>query len=211
MRIFVGIKIDKGLEEKIGGVQKEFGGFSQSSEIKFVEPGNFHLTLKFLGEIEEGRSRDSTGSWPLPASSLRDLLPPAHNSVKEISERVKSACWKFKSFRISLDGLSFFNPPKSLRVIFLNIVKGKEMIIEIGKELNNLLRDFREEDFKPHPHLTIARVGFTEEKDKIIEKIKSIDKIHVGEMDVKEIILFESALSSRGPIYTELERFPLLA
>ncbi len=223
MRLFVGIKIDSGLEEKIVELQKKFQEFSKSSAIKFVELGNFHLTLKFLGEIEEGRNisnrlkRDEVDFRPigkeinfhLHLDSVQDRFQPSDNSVNEISERIKSACETFKQFKISIEGLSFFTPPKFVKVIFLEIKKGREEIIEIEKKLNGLLKNIREEDFDLHPHLTIARVGFVKEKEKILERIKSMQNVVIGEMLVKEIILYRSTLTGKGPVYTGLKGFQL--
>ncbi len=184
MRLFVAIELSEGLKEKIACMQKNFEEFSNRKEIKLVEPENLHLTLKFLGEVPD-------------------------NTVKEIAERIKLVSGKFKQFTLSLEELSFFNPPKFIRVIFLDVGKGREVIIEMEKELNNLLRDVREEDYDQHPHLTIARAGFVKEKGRILEKIKSIEKSVIGEMGVSEIKLFKSTLTGKGPIYTEIESFSL--
>jgi len=194
-RLFVAINISEELKQKVLEVQKKFSGFHG---IKIVEKENFHLTLKFLGEVaEDGRSRSA------------DLLPAIHNSVKEVSERIKTVTEKFSKFKISIEGLSFFTPPKNIRVIFLDLKDGKGKVVEIEKALNEKLRDFREEDYDPRPHLTIARVGYVKEKEKLLEIIRSLEQVSIGEMEVNGISLMKSVLTRAGPVYAEVERFKL--
>ncbi len=208
-RLFVAIKIDEGLKEKILEIEKQFSGLGK---INFVGRENLHLTLKFLGEQGEGRNR-------FPDQSNRNLFQPAHNSVKEMSERIKSVAGKIQPFRISISGLSFFGSPNSIRIIFLEVKNGKERVVDMERELNEKLKNFREDDFDPHPHLTIGRVGFVKDTEKLLGKINSLKDVFVGEMDVKEIFLMKSEFkgtkatpslsTSRGPVYSEVERFGL--
>ena len=181
MRLFIAVKIDEKLKDKILEAQKGFAGLG---EITFVEKGNLHLTLKFLGEVSD-------------------------NTVNEISKRVKTVANKFTKFKISISGLSFFSSADLVKAIFIAVGEGKDKINEIEKELNQELKSFREEDFNSHPHITIGRVGHVKDKAKLIKKMDGLKNIFIGEMEIEEIILMESKLGAFGPVYSEIEKFEL--
>ena len=183
MRLFVAIDLDEHLKEKVLQVQKKLEQISKFADLRLVERKNFHLTLKFLGEAPD-------------------------NSVTNISERLKSIANGTKPFKISISGLSFFTP-SNIRVIFLDVKEGEEKIIGLEKTLNEKLKDIRKEDYDSHPHLTIARVGFVLDKNRLLEKLKEMEKVEIGEMEVKEIKLFRSELTGKGPVYTVVKNFNL--
>lgn len=184
MRLFVALDIEENLKEKVLEAQRLLEPESKIADIRFVEKKNFHLTLKFLGEVND-------------------------NSVNDVLERVRSISMKAKPFRISISGLSYFGSGKSVRVIFLDVVDGKDDLIGLEKRLSENLKGFREENYDLHPHLTIARVGFVKEPREFLEKIESLKSFSLGEMEAKEIKLFKSILTRKGPIYAEVEKFPL--
>ena len=182
MRLFVALDVEGSLKEKVLGVQRLLD--FRDAHIRFVEKENLHLTLKFLGEVNG-------------------------NSVNEVSEVLRSVSGNTKPFRISISGLSYFSSGKSIRVIFLGVVEGKDYLIDLEKQLNEKLKVFKEEDYDPHPHLTIARVGFVKEPKKFLGRLESLKNFSVGEMEAREIKLFKSALTRKGPIYTEVAKFQL--
>lgn len=51
MRLFVAVEVPEGIREKMGRIEKEL----PSEGLKKVDTGNMHITLKFLGEVEEGK------------------------------------------------------------------------------------------------------------------------------------------------------------
>ena len=112
MRLFVAVDVEDSLKEKIDDVQKKFSGFKG---IRLVGRENFHFTLKFLGEVPD-------------------------NSVKELSERIKSAAGKFTGFKINISGLSFFTPPGNVRVIFLDVKEGREKAMSVFNSISNRKR-----------------------------------------------------------------------
>ncbi len=185
MRLFVAIDLDEQLKEKVLQFQKRFlgeaGGFA---DLKIVERKNFHFTLKFLGEVSD-------------------------NSVTELAERIKSASKLTDPFNISVSGLSFFNNPSYITVVFLEVNQGKDQIIHLENALNEKLEDFRKEDYDPRPHLTFARVGIVTDRKKLLDKLKELEKIYIGEMRVEEIKLFQSSLTGIGPVYTPIKTFTL--
>src|SRR5579862_4623867 len=52
LRLFVGIEFPPELKLRLSLLQSGFAG------AKWIDPGNFHLTLRFIGEVDEGVASD---------------------------------------------------------------------------------------------------------------------------------------------------------
>jgi len=51
MRTFIAIELPKDIKNILGNIQNELK--QSQADVKWVKPDNIHLTLKFLGEIQE--------------------------------------------------------------------------------------------------------------------------------------------------------------
>lgn len=185
LRLFLAIDIDNNLKEKIILVKEQLEQILP--QIKWTKPDTWHLTIKFLGETKK-------------------------NKVDEIKKLCKDIAIKYSSFDIILKNISAFPNLRMPRVIFIDteIPKELEKIFEEIEDKLSVL-GFKKEDRKFHPHLTLARLKdikpFLKDNEKIIEKIGEIGrKIHFS-MIAKEIVLYQSILSSKGPTYTKIETF----
>ena len=143
----------------------------------YQNPNTLHITIKFLGEISEGMLDD-----------IIEVLKQIH----------------IRKFSISVRGLGGFPNLRAPRVIFFNVVETKELT-ELFRFIEGELvklgfpREVRE--FKPH--ITIARVksrlGFT---TKLYESLKNIDireEILIGDVKLKESILYP-----HGAVYRDI-------
>ena len=59
------------------------------------------------------------------------------------------------------------------------------------------------------PHLTIARVKGAKNKEALINLIKEMENVYIGDMLVDKLVLKKSELTPVGPIYTNLKEFKL--
>ncbi len=154
-----------------------------TADIKFVEGENLHLTLWFFGEISK-------------------------EQVRSVITKVREGVRNFKPFELELKKLGVFPNPSYVRVIWIgaeneNLRKLYERIKEKLEEIG-----FREErEF--HPHLTIGRVRRVLDREKLLSKLKELEEVEIGRMEVREIKLKKSTLTNRGPIYEDLEVFEL--
>jgi 2'-5' RNA ligase len=146
---------------------------------KFTEPENLHLTLKFLGEIEE-----------------------------EKIEQVKKKLSEIKSgqFEASLGEVGvFINKFNSILWIKL---QGKE-IWNLQEQIDKKLGDLEftpEERFMSH--ISIARMKKIHDKNEFLDYVKNI-KTKKIKFKVKEFILKKSELKPEGPAYENIEKFEL--
>ena len=112
---------------------------------------------------------------------------------------------EFSSFSINLKGIGAFPKAKFPRVVWIGTDdEGGNLMIQLAKKVEKVLQPlgfFSDKPFKPH--LTVFRIkkkigDITEE----LEKQKTID---FGFQEVTKIKFKKSELTSKGPIYTDLE------
>ncbi|MCK4613365.1 MAG: RNA 2',3'-cyclic phosphodiesterase [Thermoplasmata archaeon] len=179
IRGFVAIPV-KGLLE-IEELAREIGTIRG---IKGVRAENIHLTLKFLGGVDE-----------------EEEIPEIIRSLEEVAQR-------HHAFSISFQGTGAFPNLQRMRVAWIGI-KGEEL----GKLAKDVLRALPiKEGERPQkfgPHLTIGRVKFREgikKAQRVLERYRYKD---FGTLKVRGIELMQSTLTPGGPIYSVIRHFPL--
>ncbi|MBU0530300.1 MAG: RNA 2',3'-cyclic phosphodiesterase [Nanoarchaeota archaeon] len=182
MRVFVAIDLPEDVKNKIS----EFiNGFDKNvADIKFVDPKNLHITLKFLGEVRE-------------------------DSVKQIVNVLSDYVPKSFSYKLHIAGFGFFGSPKFIRALWLGLKEGKNETIQIMKDLNKKLDHIRHEDYDLSPHLTIGRVRNSHDADALLSQIRKLADVKIGEIQVDTIKLKKSFLTPEGPMYNDIELFQL--
>jgi len=178
MRTFLAVEIPRQIRKKINNFIEEEK--SKGLPIKWVKFENLHITLKFLGEIDE-------------------------NKKEEITPAIKELCKKYVRFNMNLQGLGCFPDPGNPRVLWIGVQPGHELLIDIAGELEEKLSQFgfkMEKRF--HGHLTIGRIKkFCKVDDILARSFKS------EIFSATAITLFKSSLTPQGPIYEALEKFNL--
>ena len=149
--------------------------------IKLVDPRNIHLTLKFFGDVDEKRSTE---------------LAKKLECIEEI-----------EPFKMSLKGVGVFPSLDYIRVIWMGVDEGEKNIIDLYKKILDAL-DLKE-DKKFHPHLTIGRVKFLDDKEKLLKFLNENREKVFDRFDVRQIELMESKLTPKGPVYSVLKEFKL--
>jgi 2'-5' RNA ligase len=177
MRTFLAIEVPEKIRKKIDDVIRDEK--KRDLPIKWVKCENLHITLQFLGEIDE-------------------------NKKKEITPVLQEVVNKVTPFHISLEGIGCFPTPKKPRVVWVGVIQGKENLCSIAQKVETALAGygFREEK-RFHPHLTIGRIKKFCTVDEILKRQITSDPFVVD-----SIVLFQSTLKPEGPIYEALQTFP---
>ncbi|HLG24952.1 MAG TPA: RNA 2',3'-cyclic phosphodiesterase [Candidatus Nanoarchaeia archaeon] len=171
MRLFIAIDFDS-----INGYLKEIQ--SQLLEISNLSlVTSFHLTLKFLGEVEEE-------NYSLIKSKLKEI--------------------KFEKFNIFLDKVGVFETRGEPGVVFVSI-KQQINLLELQKSIESALSGFSS-DFDFTAHVTLARARKLDDKKQFIGKIIKIQFKNLS-VTVDKFELMKSELTRKGPAYTVIEPF----
>ncbi len=186
MRAFIAILLSDNLKEYASECRK--GLVPIDMPVKWVERDNYHLTVKFLGEINEKKTQ-------------------------EIKHVLKNRCLQCQPFRLNARGLGCFPGRDQPRVIWLGMegetTKALEMMDKVDRAMAGL--GFKQEGHKLH--LTLGRVRKGREKDcggLIAANPGAFEHNYASPVqEVNAIFLMESRLSSAGPSYCIVESFPL--
>lgn len=172
MRLFIALDFNE-LRDYFVELQ---GLLPYNSNLIFIR--KFHLTLKFLGEIQQDR-------------------------IETIIDNLKNV--KFQSFSVLLVTIGTFPTEDYIRVVWIGL-KPEEKIFELLKSIDESLKQFfkKERNFKAH--ITLARVKYLEDKKRFLEKIRKID-VENKKVEIKDFRLIKSTLTPKGPIYEDLVVF----
>jgi 2'-5' RNA ligase len=182
-RIFIAIKINPNSNflKKIEEIKTDL----KNSKIKWVNYNNFHLTLKFLGDTQTYQ-------------------------IEKIITELQKIAKQTKTFKISIKDFGVFPNTKKPRILWFGI-DNDEKISEIATKINTNLSkyNFNADNKAFKPHLTIGRIKFTEETDKIKKHINNLKNRQIQEINIDKIILYESILKKEGPTYKAIKEILL--
>lgn len=185
-RVFVGIEISDKAKEKISGFIYDLRTEFPNLRVGWEKKEKLHLTLKFLGEIEE-------------------------YELAELSAAVEETARRISSFSLRLEDTGVFPNAGKARILWIDLKDEKKSLTELNKiledecEKRGLTRESR--NFKPH--LTIARLREPENSGELVEKYLR-KKFEPIEFEVSEIVIFQSVLQTTGSIYSKINTTTLL-
>ena len=157
----------------------------QHEKIKWVEPENLHLTLKFFGET------------------------PEHH-IPVINVALSKAVEGFSSFEINIANTGIFGSSYKPRVIWLGIEDKEETLSLATKIISELEYIGIESDRQNFvPHLSLGRIRSLNDKNIFQKVIDQHKEAYIQKEEVKEIHLFESILRPQGPEYKIINSFEL--
>jgi RNA 2',3'-cyclic 3'-phosphodiesterase len=179
-RLFIALPVDD--ESAVMSLDKTLSSLKKfDSMLKIVQPGNYHITVKFLGQVEE---------------TMAELL------IKEFSF---SAGLNKTGYRI--EGIGAFPSQEKPSVIWAGLKCNEEQIKKIFQEIEKftIKHGFPPEKRNFSPHLTLARVR---KEKKVPQQLKDFikqEKETVFAASVfKELVLYESILKRTGPEYIKI-------
>ena len=184
MRAFIAIPVPDDIKQYARMLRNELG--RARPDIKWVEYQNYHLTVKFLGEIENKK-----------ASELKRNLQMAAEAVPP--------------FNLSAGGVGFFPNQAHPRVMWVGIKGEIEKAEFLGDRVDAFLSSMGFESEKDHrPHLTLGRIRSEKnlkEMVNIMEKLPGRENLR--SFRVENFHLMQSILGTAGPQYTVLDTYRL--
>lgn len=176
MRLFIAIDLPEDLKQALGRLRVDIHG------AHWVPVEQIHLTLAFLGEVEE--------------SVVECLAEPLM--------RIQVA-----GFKLNFSGFGCFPSRHRPRVLWIG-VEPRACLHDLAAKVREavLACGIPQEDRPFSPHITLARLKFPDnrESDAFLNQPQTPN---LGPFVVKEFTLFQSRLMPQGAVHLPVKSFPL--
>jgi len=179
IRAFIGFKLPGNIISSIRKTKEDMRSYKLP--IRWTRPENIHLTLKFLGNIEEAETQKV-------ATAICD-------SVKD-----------FAPISLAAKGTGVFPGIKRPRILWVGIGGETDSLAGLKKALDeNLgLTGFPKENRPFKGHFTIGRVKKKIDPKRLFDALKNNQEFESETFIAEKLFLFKSELRQSGPVYTEL-------
>ena len=183
MRSFIAIELPDIVKAALLSLQQELK--TSGADVRWVRPEGVHLTLKFLGNIED-------------------------KIVDRVVEKLKGTCRKFQPFNCEIRGVGVFPGIRSPRVLWVGI-DAHETLASIQQEIDTGMSSlgFERENRKFTPHLTLGRFRSSEGKMALMDRMEAYKDRRIGLIDINHISFMRSDLGPAGAKYTRIAEIPL--
>ena len=189
MRVFVAVDIGDAVRREAARVVSSLAMKLEAAKVPpkvvWVKPSVWHVTIKFLGEVE-----------PDELERLKPLLAPPISVAP---------------FEIAWRGIGTFPNNRHPRALWLGVISGAAQLAAIEAEISRRVSSAAVElDARALlPHLTLGRVkmaGAGVDWPKLLQTCE----VRNATSYVDKVSLYQSKLSQHGPHYTELVSAPLV-
>jgi 2'-5' RNA ligase len=121
-------------------------------------------------------------------------------------------CKELPVFRMSVEGLGSFGNPRRPRTVWIGVGEGSAEVKELQAALEAKMLElgcYRREERAFTPHVTLGRVKQADPEERLAALLQKKADWKGGTVEVREVLVMSSELTSKGPIYTVLSRAPL--
>ena len=186
LRTFIAIELPAHIRASLEGITGRLQ--KAAAEVRWVKTADIHLTLKFLGTIEEER-------------------------IPELTASIEQCIAGIAPFTVSVGCLGAFPNEHNPQVIWIGAREESGRLSMMHKALESGLArmGFKEEKRPFAPHLTLGRLKSPRGKGAARQGIEDFKSADCGSYEVGSICLFKSDLKPGGAVYTLLKSFSLVA
>ena len=176
-RLFTGIEIPPAIGQQLSLLR---GGLPGA---RWIDPENYHLTLRFIGDIDDTTAHD----------------------VADALGRVRRA-----PFDLHLEGLASFGGRKPRAVVAA--MSTPQALIELQAEQERLMQriGLAPEGRKYIPHVTLARLRQSSSRD-VADYLAARGLFRTPEFPVERFVLFSARNSTGGGPYVVEASYPLVS
>ena len=184
IRSFIAIELPSQIKLKIEDIQSKLR--SSGSDVRWTRPEGIHLTLKFLGNIEQEK-------------------------IPEISNVIERCSTGNTSFMLDVCSLGAFPNERNPKVVWVGTKDDSGNLHKLQRTLEKGLSNigFKEEKRAFSPHLTLGRVKSPKKKRELAQQLEDCRQCECGTFEAKEVCLLKSELKRGGAVYTKLRTFAL--
>jgi 2'-5' RNA ligase len=182
LRTFVAVDLGKAIRDRAVALQETLS--RAGTPVKWVEPQNLHVTLLFLGEVED-------------------------RAVAEVCRVIGEQSRQHAAFSMKIGQVGCFPHPRRPRVIWVGVGAGSQELVALHDAFEPPLLElgcYRREERKYTPHVTLGRVKSDRPTGGLSEALSRHADWQGGEILVREVLVLSSELTPDGPLYTVLSR-----
>jgi 2'-5' RNA ligase len=183
-RAFIAIDLPESVRCSLNDAQEalKMYGF----RVKWVQPQNIHLTLKFLGDTDVNQTDNLAAAMTLTAKDCAGIS-------------------------LAAKGIGVFPDFRRPRVIWAGLGGQLEILENLQRTLDCHLADlgFAKETRSFKSHLTLGRVKGKIASARMKTAIEKLQGFESESFEVSRIILFKSELRPAGAVYTQIHRVSL--
>lgn len=181
LRTFIAIELPAEVSRELAVLQQHLK--TRGLKLRWVKPGNIHLTLKFLG----------------------DIMP---DDIQAIAPAIQAAAGATSPFDLVVQGLGVFPGSRRPRVLWSGLGGALTQLEQMYRCLEDALaeRGIAREKRPFKGHLTLARIKGTVDSRRLLSAIEAEGMFTPLPLPVGELVLFQSRLQPTGAVYTPLSR-----
>jgi RNA 2',3'-cyclic 3'-phosphodiesterase len=187
-RLFVAITVPGAVRNEMVRVQRELQPLAPRGVVRWTKPEQFHLTLRFLGDV-------------------------ASNDVADLREAIRLVCSDKPVLHLYARGVGFFPNARSPRVIWVGAGDAANHLLELQKEIETAVCPFTTEQGSEHfvGHVTLGRFKHFNRPEigELTATAKAMENRRFGHWTAREVEVVKSELSRTGTVYTRLAACPL--
>ena len=191
MRLFVALLLEPAWLEVLEAVQKRLKALDRTSSVRWTDPRSIHLTLKFLGEVDEERRQEL---------------------VQALAEAVEGRGAPI----LGLGGLGGFPNRKRPRVLWVGLKEEGRLLPPLQAAVESAAATLGwEREGRPfQPHLTVGRVrdfgGHSSRvPQELLDAITDDPITQQAAMPQPRVALMQSHLSPQGARYAAFRLWEL--
>jgi 2'-5' RNA ligase len=183
IRSFIAIETPPEVKAEIAKVQE--GLRATNADVRWESIEKFHMTLKFLGNVEEPRLNLCAG-------------------------RLQEALSAFAPFNMTYQGVGCFPNQHHPRVIWIGAENEDGTLRRIQEAVEKVAEEmgFQREERQFHPHITIGRAKGSKNLKVLVSKLGNAS-FNPHAALIKDVLLMKSDLKPSGSVYTVMRRFLL--
>lgn len=183
-RTFIAVEIGSPAREVLLRLIKQLS--SELSGVRWTQPDQLHLTLKFIGDID-------------------------NRALPEICNQMREACAGVEAFSAGLMGLGAFPKNKPPRVLWVGFNEGTEPLKLIHQRLETSLAGLGvpSEGRAYSPHVTLGRINRGADQELIASRMARDTESHFANFDVSDVHLIASIRERNRMIYETIDSVAL--
>lgn len=184
MRLFLAIDLPERVRSELGAMVTLFR--KHGADVKWSEPQHLHLTLRFLGEVDE-------------------------EVLGRLSKSLASLAGATQPFQLRLATLGGFPDLQRPKILWVGAEQGKDDVQRLAGAVETAVQGlgFKPEPHPFSPHVTLGRVRGPRNLQSLIGEIKWMPFTSGYRFEVDHLALYKSTLRTDHPIHEVIQAFAL--